>query len=137
MINGDSLSDTSSSDSPGDVFADPSASPGSVPSRPRSRTSSRRSGRSKRSDPWKGLDEKQRALWSWVNVVDLDGYLQEVGCRHFFVLVRRAASRLIFVRFLQVYEYYTGKGFYCIVLRRMYNLLYAVYLVFLPTLIAT
>lgn len=26
----------------------------------------------------KNLSERERALWIWVNVVDLDGYLQEV-----------------------------------------------------------
>ena len=26
-----------------------------------------------------GLDSYERALWQWVNVDDLDGFLQEVG----------------------------------------------------------
>ena len=26
-----------------------------------------------------GLDEYEKALWNWVNVDDLDGFLQEVG----------------------------------------------------------
>jgi hypothetical protein len=77
LINGDSLSDTSSAGSPGDILADPTASPGSAPSRSRSRLSTR-SSRGKRA-AWNELDEKQKALWSWVNVVDLDGYLQEVS----------------------------------------------------------
>lgn len=28
-----------------------------------------------------GLDPYERALWRWVNVEDLDGYLQEVSCQ--------------------------------------------------------
>ncbi|WVQ76748.1 hypothetical protein IAR50_006422 [Cryptococcus sp. DSM 104548] len=46
-----------------------------------------------------GLDEYEKALWKWVNVEDLDGFLQEV------------------------YEYYKGKGIYCIALSRVLNLL--------------
>lgn len=30
-------------------------------------------------DPARALSEREKALWTWVNVVDLDGYLQEVG----------------------------------------------------------
>ena len=47
-----------------------------------------------------GLDDYQRALWNWVNVEDLDGFLQEV------------------------YAYYKGKGIYCIALARVLNLLW-------------
>lgn len=32
----------------------------------------------RRTDPTAGLSERERALWLWANVVDLDGYLQEV-----------------------------------------------------------
>ncbi|KIR54433.1 autophagy-like protein 9 [Cryptococcus gattii Ru294] len=46
-----------------------------------------------------GLNAYEKALWKWVNVDDLDGFLQEV------------------------YEYYKGKGIYCIVLARVLNLL--------------
>ncbi|ORY24579.1 autophagy protein Apg9-domain-containing protein [Naematelia encephala] len=46
-----------------------------------------------------GLNAYERALWKWVNVDDLDGFLQEV------------------------YEYYKGKGIYCIALARVLNLL--------------
>jgi hypothetical protein len=27
-----------------------------------------------------GLNEYERALWKWVNVDDLDGFLQDVSC---------------------------------------------------------
>lgn len=41
-----------------------------------------RTGRHKRSrkrvDPTAGLSEREKALWVWANVTDLDGYLQEV-----------------------------------------------------------
>ncbi|KAL7422199.1 autophagy protein atg9 [Cryptotrichosporon argae] len=53
----------------------------------------------RRGDAKAGLDERERALWKWVNVDDLDGFLQEV------------------------YAYYKGKGIYCIVLVRVLNLL--------------
>ncbi|KAG8994151.1 autophagy protein atg9 [Tulasnella sp. JGI-2019a] len=49
--------------------------------------------------PQKGLDDYQKALWNWVNVYNLDAYLQEV------------------------YAYYVGKGIYCIALSRGLNLL--------------
>ncbi len=80
MVNGDSLSDTSSSaDSQAELAGNIADSPDSGgPSRSASRTSSRHSGRHSRKSAWHGLDERQKALWSWVNVVDLDGYLQEV-----------------------------------------------------------
>ncbi|KAF9651480.1 APG9-domain-containing protein [Thelephora ganbajun] len=47
----------------------------------------------------RGLDAYERALWSWVNVYNLDAFLQEV------------------------YQYYQGKGIYCIALSRGLNLL--------------
>lgn len=47
----------------------------------------------------RGLDAYERALWDWVNVYNLDNYLQEV------------------------YAYYEGKGIYCIALSKGLNLL--------------
>lgn len=47
----------------------------------------------------RGLDAYERALWNWVNVYNLDAYLQEV------------------------YYYYEGKGIYSIALARGLNLL--------------
>lgn len=47
----------------------------------------------------RGLDAYERALWNWVNVYNLDAFLQEV------------------------YYYYEGKGIYCIALSRGLNLL--------------
>ncbi|KAF8163406.1 autophagy protein Apg9-domain-containing protein [Crassisporium funariophilum] len=47
----------------------------------------------------RGLDEYEKALWNWVNVYNLDGFLQEV------------------------YYYYEGKGIYSIALSRGLNLL--------------
>lgn len=49
--------------------------------------------------PMRGLDDYERALWNWVNVYNLDAYLQEV------------------------YVYYEGKGIYSIALARGLNLL--------------
>ena len=49
--------------------------------------------------PMRGLDDYERALWNWVNVYNLDAYLQEV------------------------YLYYEGKGIYSIALARGLNLL--------------
>ncbi|GAA5997659.1 autophagy protein ATG9 [Rhodotorula paludigena] len=46
-----------------------------------------------------GMNAKERALWRWVNVTDLDGFLQ------------------------QVYLYYVGKGIWAIGLERTLNLL--------------
>ena len=48
---------------------------------------------------FRGLDAYERALWNWVNVYNLDAFLQEV------------------------YHYYQGKGIYCIALSRGLNLL--------------
>jgi len=47
----------------------------------------------------RGLDNYERALWNWVNVYNLDAFLQEV------------------------YSYYEGKGIYSIALARGLNLL--------------
>lgn len=47
----------------------------------------------------RGLDEYEKALWNWVNVYNLDAFLQEV------------------------YYYYEGKGIYSIALSRGLNLL--------------
>ena len=47
----------------------------------------------------RGLDAYERALWNWVNVYDLDVFLQDV------------------------YRYYEGKGIYCIALSRGLHLL--------------
>jgi len=49
--------------------------------------------------PMRGLDDYERALWNWVNVCNLDAFLQEV------------------------YLYYEGKGIYSIALARGLNLL--------------
>lgn len=49
--------------------------------------------------PTAGLDPCERALWNWVNVYNLDAFLQEV------------------------YVYYEGKGIYSIALSRLLNLL--------------
>lgn len=83
-----------------DDFSDPEYDENEALARPGSRKS--RGAifrRDKRLDPARGLSDRQKALWTWVNVVDLDGYLQEV------------------------YEYYIGQGIYCIALRRILNLL--------------
>ncbi|KAF5380879.1 hypothetical protein D9615_004124 [Tricholomella constricta] len=49
--------------------------------------------------PMRGLDDYEKALWNWVNVYNLDAFLQEV------------------------YYYYEGKGIYSIALSRGLNLL--------------
>ena len=51
--------------------------------------------------PLRGLDAYERALWNWVNVYNLDAFLQEV------------------------YLYYEGKGIYSIALARGLNILSA------------
>jgi autophagy-related protein 9 len=48
----------------------------------------------------RGLDDYEKALWNWVNVYNLDAFLQEV------------------------YSYYEGKGIYSIALSRGLNLLF-------------
>ena len=51
------------------------------------------------SSPKRGLNAYERALWNWVNVYNLDAFLQEV------------------------YHYYHGKGIYSMALKRGLNLL--------------
>lgn len=46
-----------------------------------------------------GMDARERALWRWINVDDLDGFLQEC------------------------YLYYVGRGIWAIGLSRLLNLL--------------
>ncbi|KAL0571181.1 autophagy protein atg9, partial [Marasmius crinis-equi] len=53
----------------------------------------------RRPNPMLGLDPYERALWNWVNVVNLDAFLQDA------------------------YYYYEGKGLYSIALARGLNLL--------------
>ena len=53
----------------------------------------------RQSNPKRGLDAYERALWNWVNVYNLDAFLQDV------------------------YHYYHGKGIYSIALKRGLNLL--------------
>lgn len=50
-------------------------------------------------NPMRGLDDYEKALWNWINVYNLDAFLQEV------------------------YYYYDGKGIYSIALSRGLNLL--------------
>ena len=54
---------------------------------------------SRQSKQMRGLDDYEKALWNWVNVYNLDAFLQEV------------------------YYYYEGKGIYSIALSRGLNLL--------------
>ena len=63
-----------------------------------------------------GLTSYERALWSWVNVYNLDEYLQEV--------CHRLRNNVIQLKPNQVYAYYQGNGIYSIVLLRGLNLLY-------------
>ncbi|KAJ7221038.1 autophagy protein Apg9-domain-containing protein [Mycena haematopus] len=65
--------------------------------RPMSQTSS--NGHDRPPKQMRGLDAYERALWNWVNVYNLDAFLQEV------------------------YYYYEGKGIYSIALSRGLNLL--------------
>ncbi|KDR81708.1 hypothetical protein GALMADRAFT_239851 [Galerina marginata CBS 339.88] len=67
---------------------------------PRAPTPNQSSNSSYRSRPaMRGLDDYEKALWNWVNVYNLDAFLQEV------------------------YAYYEGKGIYSIALARGLNLL--------------
>ncbi|TDL25003.1 APG9-domain-containing protein [Rickenella mellea] len=59
--------------------------------------------------PMRGLDEYERALWNWVNVYNLDAFLQDV------------------------YAYYEGKGIYCMALSRGLNLLTVGFVIFFST----
>jgi autophagy-related protein 9 len=54
----------------------------------------------RQSTQMRGLDDYEKALWNWVNVYNLDAFLQEV------------------------YAYYEGKGIYSIALSRGLNLLF-------------
>lgn len=63
-----------------------------------------------------GLTPHERALWSWVNVYNLDEYLQEV--------CHRLPDNVTRLKPNQVYAYYQGNGIYSIVLSRGLNLLY-------------
>lgn len=73
-------------------------------------------GGSRTPDPtvWLGLvDPKERAMWKWANVENLDVFLQQVPSKSFFV-----------ANYQKVYDYYIGKGIYCIMLARFLNLAY-------------
>ncbi|KAF9473774.1 APG9-domain-containing protein [Pholiota conissans] len=76
---------------------------GSSIRRPRASSPSQGSSSASRQprNPMRGLDDYEKALWNWVNVYNLDAFLQEV------------------------YTYYEGKGIYCIALSRGLNLLTA------------
>ena len=69
-----------------------------------------------------GLDDYEHALWKWVNVDDLDGFLQDVShlILHHWADLSYAKAHVP----PQVYAYYKGKGIYCIALARVLNLLY-------------
>jgi autophagy-related protein 9 len=73
-------------------------------------------------DAGRNLSERERALWIWVNVVDLDGYLQEVNSWQESLSEKKLTTDSVGM-LQQVYEYYVGKGLYCIALRRILNLL--------------
>ncbi|AAS51991.1 ADR071Wp [Eremothecium gossypii ATCC 10895] len=55
------------------------------------------------------LSARERALWKWANVENLDGFLQDV------------------------YSYYLGNGFYCIMIEKILNLLTLLFIVFIST----
>jgi autophagy-related protein 9 len=78
-----------------------SATPSSVPRAPSSLggASSDATGTRQTQKTMRGLDEYEKALWNWVNVYNLDAFLQEV------------------------YAYYEGNGIYSIALSRGLNLL--------------
>lgn len=67
--------------------------------------------------PKQGLDGYERALWNWVNVYNLDAFLQEARLPASYI------RPLLTDHVCQVYAYYTGKGIYCIALSRILNLL--------------
>ena len=58
-----------------------------------------RKGNTRRGLPLGMMDPKDRAMWMWANVENLDNFLKEV------------------------YDYYIGNGIWCILLNRMLNLL--------------
>jgi hypothetical protein len=47
-----------------------------------SEPSRRKRSKKRTKDPTAALSERERAMWGWANVVDLDGYLQEVSLFH-------------------------------------------------------
>lgn len=55
------------------------------------------------------LSPRERALWKWANVENLDVFLQEV------------------------YDYYLGNGFYCIVIEKILNMATLLFVVFIST----
>lgn len=55
------------------------------------------------------LSPKERALWKWANIENLDTFLQ------------------------QVYEYYLGNGFYCIITEKVIHLATILFVVFIST----
>lgn len=59
------------------------------------------------------IDPTQRALWKWANVENLDNFL------------------------LEVYNYYLGNGFYCILLSRLLNLATVMFVVGFSTYLST
>nr|XP_019045197.1 autophagy-like protein 9 [Kwoniella bestiolae CBS 10118]OCF24127.1 autophagy-like protein 9 [Kwoniella bestiolae CBS 10118] len=61
----------------------------------------------------KGLNDYEKALWKWVNVEDLDGFLQEV------------------------YDYYKGMGIWCIALARALNLLTTFFVIAFSTFLTS
>lgn len=62
----------------------------------------REQGETKRSRPLskQGLNDYEKALWKWVNVDDLDGFLQEVRESYPFEC-RLTSTDMVGVRFLQ------------------------------------
>lgn len=59
------------------------------------------------------IDPKERALWKWANVENLDNFLQEV------------------------YNFYLGNGFYCIMLSRILNMATVMFVVGFSTYLST
>lgn len=59
------------------------------------------------------IDPKERALWKWANVENLDNFLQEV------------------------YNYYLGNGFYCILLSRLLNMATVMFVVGFSTYLSS
>lgn len=76
-----------------------SATPSSIPRAPSSLGGASSDGTRQQGKTMRGLDEYEKALWNWVNVYNLDAFLQEV------------------------YAYYEGNGIYSIALSRGLNLL--------------
>ncbi|KAH3680943.1 hypothetical protein WICMUC_000086 [Wickerhamomyces mucosus] len=55
------------------------------------------------------LNPKERALWKWANVENLDNFLQDV------------------------YSYYLGNGYYCIILSKLFDLATLIFVVYFST----